>query len=302
MIKTQIVELINTNTENFALILRALLDRIPIIVFGENDEEINEIIDELTSLIKNRQELIFYTDFISKSELENILQLESVDFDSKRILIKSPPAVTFKAVEVFDEFKAWVFGYNTSLDDLEKKSYLFKNLTKKTDYFLSLKIEKGSKMVVNMEGKNAKILDINFEKTMIREVMSNTEIAIEKMVRILRKKIPTSSIDSNSILNLLNFRLEENRVKRNLLEKQILDFINAAGRAFALLTRINQLNEMGVPFEISEKTIQKTIMFEECRLKRIFEFIEREWNENYTPEIKLNKSSEFADIIEGLWG
>lgn len=298
----QLIELINTNTENFALTLRALLDRIPIIVFGENDDEINEIIDELTSLIKNRQELIFYTDFISKSELEDILQLESVDFDSKRILIKSPPSVTFKAAELFDDFKAWILGYNEAIDDEEKRTYLLKNLTKKTDYFLSLKIENEQKLIVKIEGKNAKILDINFEKTMIHEVMSNTEIAIEKMVRILRKKIPTATVDSNSLMNLLDFRLEENRVKRNLLEKEILDFINAAGRAFALLTRINQLNDMGIPFEISEKTLQKTIMFEECRAKRIFDFIEREWNENYAPEIKLNKSSEFADIIEGLWG
>ncbi len=298
----QLVELINTNTENFALTLRALLDRIPIIVFGEIDDDINEIIDELTSLIKNRQELIFYTDFISKSELEDIIQLESVDFDSKRIIIKSPPSVTFKAVELFDNFKAWIFGYNSAIDDEEKRSYLLKNLTKKTDYFLSLKIENEQKLIVNMEGKNAKILDINFEKTMIHEVMNNTEIAIEKMVRILRKKIPTTSVDSNIILNVLDFRLEENRVKRNLLEKEILDFINAAGRTFALLTRINQLNDIGIPFDISEKTLQKTIMFEECRLKRIFEFIEREWNENYAPEVKLNKSNEYADIIEGLWG
>ncbi len=298
----QLVELINTNIENFALTLRALLDRIPILVLGENDDEINEILDELTSLIKNRQELIFYTDFISNSELENILQLESVDFDSKRIIIRSPPSVSFKAIEVFDDFKAWILGYNVAIDDIEKRTFLFKNLTKKTNYFLSLKIENGHKLIVNMEGRNAKILDINFEKTMIRQVMNNTEIAIEKMVRILRKKILTASIDSNITANLLDFRLEENRVKRNLLEKQILDFINAAGRAFALLTRVHQLNEMGIPFDISEKTLQKTIMFEECRLKRIFEFIEREWNENYDTQVKLNKSSEYADIIEGLWG
>ncbi len=298
----QLVELINTNIENFALTLRALLDRIPILVLGENDDEINEILDELTSLIKNRQELIFYTDFISNSELENILQLESVDFDSKRIIIRSPPSVSFKAIEVFDDFKAWILGYNVAIDDIEKRTFLFKNLTKKTNYFLSLKIENGQKLIVNMEGRNAKILDINFEKTMIRQVMNNTEIAIEKMVRILRKKILTASIDSNITANLLDFRLEENRVKRNLLEKQILDFINAAGRAFALLTRVHQLNEMGIPFDISEKTLQKTIMFEECRLKRIFEFIEREWNENYDTQVKLNKSSEYADIIEGLWG
>jgi len=302
VISLQLIELINTNIENFALILRSLLDRIPIIVFGENDDDINEIIDELTSLIKNRQELIFYTDFISKSELENIIQLESVDFDSKRIIIKSPPSVTFKAIDIFDDFKAWILGYNDAIDDTDKKSYLLKKLIKKTDFFLSLRMENEQKLVVKIEGKNAKILDINFEKTMICDVMSNTEIAIEKMVRILRKKIPSDSIDSKIMTNLLDFRLEENRVKRNLLEKKILDFINAASRAFALLMRINQLNEMGVPFEISEKTLQKTIMFEECRLKRVFEFIEREWNENYSTELKLNKSSEYADIIEGLWG
>ena len=302
MITTQLIELINTNTENFALTLRALLDRIPILVLGENDEEITEIIDDLTSLIKNRQELIFYTDFISKSELDNIIQLESMDYDTKRIVIKSPPPVSFKAIELFENFKGWILGYNIVIDDNAKKTYLLKNLIKKTDFFLSLKIENGEKLIAKIEGKNAKILDINFEKSIIRQVMSNTEIAIEKMVRILRKKIPTRSIDSNNIINILDFRLEENRVKRNLLEKEILDFINAASRAFALLTRINQLKDMGILFEISEKTIQKTIMFENCKLKRIFDFIKNEWNETYSPDVKLDKSSEYADIIEGLWG
>jgi len=298
----QLIELINTNIENFSLILRVLLDRIPIVVFGENDDEINEIIGELTSLIKNRQELIFYTDFISKTELDDILQLESLDFESKRVIITSPPVVTFKAVELFDDFKGWILGYNHLIDDEEKKDYLMKNLIKKTDFFLTLQIRNEPKLLVKIEGKNAKILDIYFERKMIHDVMKNTEISVEKMVRIIRKKVNNTSIDPYISQHLLDFQLEENRIKRNLLEKKIQDFINAARRAFALFTRVNQLKEMGISFDISEKTMQKAIMYEECKMKRISDFIEKEWNEQFTSEIQINKSSQFADIIEGLWG
>jgi hypothetical protein len=137
---------------------------------------------------------------------------------------------------------------------------------------------------------------------MIQDVMKNTEISVEKMTRIIRKKVNEESIDPYLMKSLLNFEIEENRIKRNILEKNILDFVNAARRAFAILTRINQLNSLGVSFDISEKTLLKTIMYEECKLKRISDFIEREWNESLSTELKMNKSSEYADIIEGLWG
>ena len=288
--------------ENVALTLRALLDRTPILVIGKSDDEINEIIEELTSLIKNRQEIVFYTDFISKSELIELLQLESIDFDSKRVIIKSPPAVTFKAVQNFGDFKGWIMGYNRSIDDEKSKARLLNSLVKKTLYFLTLEINSDQKIIIKMEGKNAKILDISFERNMIREVMKNTEISVEKMSRIIRKKVNNESIDPFIIRNLLNFRLEENHIKRNLLEKKILDFINAAQRGFAILTRINQLNSMGISFDISEKTLLKTIMYDECRLGRILDFIEREWNESISTELKITKSSQYADIIESLWG
>jgi len=298
----QLIELINTNIENFALILRALLDRIPILVLGKSDDDINEIIEELTSIVKNRQEIVFYTDFIASTELDDILQLESIDFDSKRTIIKSPPVVTFKAVDTFEDFKAWILGYNYLIDDEEKKAHLLKSLINKTDFFLTLEIENEQKLSVKMEGKNAKILDIYFERHMIQDVMKNTEISVEKMTRIIRKKVNNESIDAYVLKNLLNFEIEENRIKRNILEKNVLDFVNAARRAFAILTRINQLKALGVLFDISEKTLLKTIMYEECKMKRISDFIEREWNENLTMELNVNKSSEFADIIEGLWG
>jgi len=44
-----------------SLILYSLLNRIPIIVYGEDAEEVNNFIIDLSDLIHFRKELVFYT-------------------------------------------------------------------------------------------------------------------------------------------------------------------------------------------------------------------------------------------------
>ena len=63
--------------KNFALILYCLLNRIPIIVLGDELSEVDDFIAELCDLMHFRKELIYYTDFISESEYQNLCANEA---------------------------------------------------------------------------------------------------------------------------------------------------------------------------------------------------------------------------------
>ena len=76
-----------------ALILYALLDRVPIIVYGDDDAMIDDFVIDLSNLIHFRKEFIFYTDFISMSEYDNLVMDESVDYNSQRTHIRCPSSV-----------------------------------------------------------------------------------------------------------------------------------------------------------------------------------------------------------------
>ena len=59
-----------------ALILYALLDRVPIIVYGDDAARVDDFVIDLSNLIHFRKEFIFYTDFISMSEYDSLVMDE----------------------------------------------------------------------------------------------------------------------------------------------------------------------------------------------------------------------------------
>ena len=97
-------------TSDTSLILYSLLNRIPIIVYGNEAEEVDNFIIELSNLIHFRKELIFYTDFISDTEYKNLIMNENIDYNSQRTHIRCPTTVALKALNQFENFNSWLIG------------------------------------------------------------------------------------------------------------------------------------------------------------------------------------------------
>ena len=95
-----------------SLILYCLLDRIPIIVFGDDSNQIDDLLLELSELIDFRKEMVFYTDFISNNEYINLIQNEDIDYNTQRIQIRCPDEVSFEALNQFENFRSWLLGIN----------------------------------------------------------------------------------------------------------------------------------------------------------------------------------------------
>ena len=91
-----------------SLIFYSLLNRIPIIVLGDNTQEIDDFLIELSELIHFRKELVFYTDFISLTEYNELIQNESIDYNSQRTHIRCPCNVALKALNNFESYVSWL--------------------------------------------------------------------------------------------------------------------------------------------------------------------------------------------------
>jgi len=157
---------------------------------------------------------------------------------------------------------------------------------------------------IKIEFRNdLKITNLSLERNLYENAIMRTEIAVEKMRRVISKRLKKVNLDTELMDDLLNFSIEEKDIKENLLKREIIDLYEASKRAFSLLNRMDNLNDFGINTKMSAKTLFNTIAYEDLLSEsRLLEFIEAEWNMDYQKFFESNKISKFMDKIESLWG
>ncbi len=291
----------NSKIQDVARIMFSLLDRLPIVFMGDDDFEVEEILNETVSLISFRNPMIFYTDFVNEEELNQILENEEIDYDVERNIFVCYPFALKKCLERFSEFNNWVLGYSQSTNDQKSLKTLLKRLNNSSRCFLKIKIQKG-KLQTRFENPPSENINLDLEEILYLNAIERTEIAVEKIRRVVSKRIKRLSMEEDLIEDILNFSLEEKHLKENLIKREILDFYEASKRAFSLLNRLKSLKDFGFSAKISPKTLFNTIAFEEISIHRLIQFIKAEWDVDYNSFFENNKISKFMDKIESLWG
>ncbi|MFX0073316.1 MAG: hypothetical protein ACFFAO_19740 [Candidatus Hermodarchaeota archaeon] len=283
-----------------ALILYCLLERIPIFVFGEDVDQINDFLIELTDLIHFRKEFVYGTEFVSIAEYMDLVQNEDIDYNSQRVQIRCSSEVSLKALEKFETFKSWIISVNTPKEknDLHNVKNLIR---KKVPIFLIINFSKIG-VSIELEGQNHKEFDLTLEQNILQKISKDTENSIIRMKRILSDNIKLKKIDENLIQTLLDFELEKNELKKNILKEEIQKFYSGSKRAFFILSRLNLLYNLKIDVNIGSNTILETIDFDEAPINRIISFINYEWGVNYANLIANNSKVLFVDKIHSLWG
>ncbi|MFX1377756.1 MAG: hypothetical protein ACFFA4_01560 [Promethearchaeota archaeon] len=285
---------------NNSVILYCLLNRFPIIVLGEDPDKIDDFLIELSELVHFRKEYVFYTDFVSREDYENLITNENVDYNYQRAHIRCPSNVSFKALSQFDNIYSWLIGLKIP-EKKEELNYL-KNLIKRnTNNLLYITITKNS-ISIEIEGFNQKGIDLTLEQNIFKKISQDTEKSIVKMKRVLSDKITTNQLDKDLVKTLLDFEVEKNELKKNIFKREIQNFYSGSKRAFFILSRLNLLNNIGIQTRVSSKTLLETIDYEEAPIERICSFIEKEWGENYSNLIEDGKKAIMGDKIVSLWG
>ena len=283
-----------------SLILYSLLNRIPIIVYGDNAEDIDNLIIEVSDLIHFRKELIFYTDFISDAEYTNLIMNENMDYNSRRTHIRCPTTVALKALTEFENFNSWLIGFVIPKQKETVQQFL-NSVKKKINHFLSISFFSNS-VSIDFIGLNWKLLDLTFERNVLHKISQDTERSITKMKRVLLEKVKSEDIDEDLVSTLLNFDVEKEELKRNIFKKEIQNFYSGSKRAFFILSRLNLLNNVDINTTIGSKTLMETIDYDYAQIERILSFIYKEWGEDFTSLIENGKKVNALDSMQSLWG
>ncbi|NHI92768.1 MAG: hypothetical protein EAX96_09735 [Candidatus Lokiarchaeota archaeon] len=283
---------------NFTILLYSLLNRIPIFVVGEIDDEINDLINSIISLVPHRNDVVFYSDFIDPEDYSLMIEEELNNFNIPRLIICCPTTASNIAIEKISNLTGWILGikFNESFS----YSKIFDKLSNRLDFFLILNIL-NDKIQIESKGLNFNQIDLSFEKKLIIKSIEKTEIALEKMKRVLNKKIK-DSINSQILNSIMNFELEENKIQANIFREEIQAFVHASIRALAILSRIDLLRELGIRIQLADKTLLQTIDYENIKCQRLLRFIKSEYGVNFEKCINMGWKNRFGDQIESSWG
>jgi len=283
-----------------SIIIYCLLDRIPIIVLGEDSDRIDSFLIELSELIHFRKEFVFYTDFVSISEYNDLIQNESIDYNSQRAHIRCPSDVAIKALNHFEIFDSWLIGIEIP-DYIDKINHYKNSIKKRLNTFLCISLLT-NKILVELEGFNWRLLDLTLEENLLQKISQDTEKSVAKMKRVLSEKIKSNEIEEDIMKSLLDFDIEKTELKKNIIKKEIQNFYSGCKRAFFIFSRLNLLNSIDANTKIGSKTLLETIDYEDAPIERIISFIHKEWREDFLNLIENAKKVNALDSMQSLWG
>ena len=283
-----------------SLILYCLLDRIPVVVLGEDSDKIDNFLIELSELVHFRKDYVFYTDFISTNDYETLISNENIDYNCQRAHIRCPCNVSLKALSQFEDLNSWLIGLTIPKKKEELVNIKDQIRTKVKD-LLFITISSNS-ISIEVEGINLKLIDLTLEQNIFKKISQDTEKSIAKMKRVLSDKITINQLDKDLLKTLLDFEEEKNELKKNIFKREIQNFYSGSKRAFFILSRLNLLNNIGIQTRIGSKTLFETIDYEEAPIERIISFIKKEWGEHYSSLIEDGKKAFIGDKIVSLWG
>jgi len=283
-----------------SLIFYCLLNRIPIIITGEDSEIIDNYLIDLSELMHFRKEVVFYTDFISNSEYQELLQNETIDYNSQRTQIRSSCDVSGKSLIEIDQFNSWIIGFKLENNKLKLENFI-KFIKEKVKVFLNIMIYSKS-ISINTVGLDLKQLDLTFEQNILQKISRDTEKAIVKMKRVLLEKTKTEKLDKDLIKILLDFEVEKKELKKNILKNEIQKFYSGSKRAFFILSKFNLLNSFEMNVRIGSKSLLEIIDYDEASIRRMVSFIEKEWGEDFSDLFENGKKVNALDSMQSLWG
>lgn len=291
-----------SNMKNVEILLKGALNRIPILIISEDEENIEEIINGLSNLLSFRNSLIFYNDFISNEDYKLILNNEESDYWIQRNLFISFPYSFEKLISNIRSFQSWIIGCNPN--ELSDKRVLLSFISKMSNekqQFLIVKI-KDERLSIEITGVPIQFENLNFEKWIFHNAILRTERTIEKMKRIISKGISNPNFDAEEYRELMNFSLENEELKENMIKKEITNFYEASRRVFNILNRIKILESLNIQISLSKRTLNSIVAFKFASIARILEFIKAEWDLDFKEIFDAKKQTNFTDTFESLWG
>lgn len=301
-----ILKMIELMDEQFPSLLNAALERMPIIIAGEDIELVDDITESITTLCSHRHKLVFWRDFTSESEILAVWEEEKHNYEVNRTVVCGLSGNLRLALDRISRFMGWllaiplgstVLGVEVTEKTLED---VVSHILHTAHNCGILRISSPSQMTFSLVRPSDSTLDV--EKRTVSKILIRKKQSLERIRRLLTKSLRGMNV-SNHILNaVLKLDDESEKLTQDVFEEEINNYVHAARRAVTLLSRIRLARELGASTTLTERNLYEAIGWEGGDLADLIRFIRAEWQEDFSDCVKMGTLSGLGAWVDSMWG
>jgi len=301
-----ILRMIELMDDQFPLLLNAVLERIPVLVAGEDIELVDDITECLTTLCPHRHKLVFWRDFTSESEILSVWEEEKHNYEVSRTVVCGLSGNLRLALDRISRFAGWILAIPLGSTVLGVQVNE-KTLEDVTAHVLNnsgncgiLRITSPSSITFTLVKPIDSSLDV--EKKIINKILVRKKQSLERIRRLLTKSLRGMNVSDHIVTAVLKLDDESEKLTQDVFEEEINNYVHAARRAVTLLSRIRLARELGASTTLSERNLYEAIGWEGGELTALICFIRSEWHEDFSDCVKLGALSGLGAWVDSMWG
>ena len=301
-----ILRMIELMDNQFPSLLNAILERIPVIVAGEDIELVDDITECLTTLSPHRHKLVFWRDFTSESEILAVWEEEKHNYEVSRTIVCGLSGNLRLALDRISRFAGWilaiplgstVLGVRVTENTLsDVKSHILNT----SGNCGILRITSPSSLNFTLMNQSNCSLDV--EKKIVNKILVRKKQSLERIRRLLTKSLRGTNVSEHIVSAVLKLDDESEKLTQDVFEEEINNYVHAARRAVTLLSRIRLARELGASTTLTERNLYEAIGWDGGELTDLIRFIRAEWHEDFSDCVKLGTLSGLGAWVDSMWG
>ena len=301
-----IMNLIELMGDQFPLLLNTLLERMPVIVAGEDIELVDDITESLTTLCSHRHKLVFWRDFTSESEILSVWEEEKHNYEVNRTIVCGLSGNLRLAMDRISRFAGWILAIplgftvlgvqvtESTLQDMT--SHILKN----SNNCGILRVSSPSSITFSLVRPSNSSLDV--EKKIVNKILIRKKQSLERIRRLLTKSLRGLNVSNHILTAVLKLDDESEKLTQDVFEEEINNYVHAARRAVTLLSRIRLARELGASTTLTERNLYEAIGWDGGELPDLIQFIRAEWHEDFSDCVKSGALSGLGAWVDSMWG
>ena len=301
-----ILRIIELMDNQFPLLLNSVLERIPVIVAGEDIELVDDITESLTTLSPHRHKLVFWRDFTSESEILSVWEEEKHNYEVSRTVVCGLSGNLRLALDRISRFAGWILAIPLGSTVLGVQVNE-KTLEDVTAHVLTnaancgiLRITSPSSMTFTLVNRIDSSLDV--EKKAVNKILTRKKQSLERIRRLLTKSLRGTNVPDHIVSAVLKLDDESEKLTQDVFEEEINNYVHAARRAVTLLSRIRLARELGASTTLTERNLYEAIGWDGGELTDLIRFIRAEWHEDFSDCVKMGTLSGLGAWVDSMWG
>ncbi len=301
-----ILRIIELMDKQFPLLLNSVLERIPVIVAGEDIELVDDITESLTTLCPHRHKLVFWRDFTSESEILSVWEEEKHNYEVSRTVVCGLSGNLRLALDRISRFAGWILAIplgstvlGVQVNEKTLEDVTAHVLTNSANCGI-LRITSPSSMTFTLVKQIDSSLDV--EKKAVNKILIRKKQSLERIRRLLTKSLRGTNVPDHIVTAVLKLDDESEKLTQDVFEEEINNYVHAARRAVTLLSRIRLARELGASTTLTERNLYEAIGWDGGELTDLIRFIRAEWHEDFSDCVKMGTLSGLGAWVDSMWG